>query len=580
MAKNLWTKAVRSKIRPLMLELVVYSLFINSLALVIPLFVLQVYNRVVAFGNIATLQGLVIGVALALAFDFLLRQIRSRVLQKAAMRIDVGLGQILVKKFWALPLKVLENRPSSYWHGVFRDADVVRNTVAGPPFLLLIDLPFAILFIGLIFIIAKPIAWIFVSIIPVFVLLATVSGRMVGKASDAEKESQRKRDSLIGDMINNRGTVKAIALDRGVQPYWEDAQTSSIESSLGRGTRNDGFVNLGTILTLATTATITSFGALAIIDQELSIGALIAANMLSNRVIGPFSQLIGTWKGFAAYKQSKSRLKEVLSLPTERESVSIDLERPNGNLKLENVRFGYVEDTDPVLENLNAEFSFKAVHMVMGPNGGGKSTLIKLLKGLYIPDDGRILLDGADVTQFTRGQLSRWIGYVPQETLLIDGSIKENITSMRDDIDDEEVINVCQQLGIHEAITSYPDGYATHVGEAGRAMSGGLRQRIAIARALIGDPPILVLDEPSASLDRHAENRLMELLHRLGQQRTVIVVSHSPILLGAATNLYLLDKKRIIMAGPRDEVLKKLENQAQKTGNGEASKGKPLEAGA
>ena len=322
-----WFSSVSSKLRPLFFELVVYSFFINILALVIPLFVLQVYNRVVAFGSISTLQGLVAGVVIALTFDFLLRQVRSRLLQKAAMRIDIGLGEAVMKKFWSLPLRIMESRPGVYWQGVFRDVDTVRNTIAGPPFLLLIDLPFAVVFIVLIFIIAEPIAWVFVSIVPVFVLLAFVSAKLVGRASADEKKNQRSRDSLVGDMVNSRGTVKALSLDTGIAPHWEDVHANNIESALKRGMIHDGFVNLGTVFTLGTTAIITSFGALAIIDQQLSIGALIAANMLSNRVIGPFSQLVGAWKNFTAYKHSRDRLDEVMNLPVERTEETIQLDR-------------------------------------------------------------------------------------------------------------------------------------------------------------------------------------------------------------------------------------------------------------
>ncbi|MEH6405091.1 MAG: peptidase domain-containing ABC transporter [Sneathiella sp.] len=569
--KDQWLDAIRQKLRPLLFELIVYSFFINILALVIPLFVLQVYNRVVAFGNVTTLQGLVAGVVLALMFDFVLRQIRSRLLQKAAMRIDMTLGESVVKKFWSLPLRELEARPGSYWQSLFRDVDMVRNTVAGPPFLLCIDLPFAILFVGLIFIIAEPIAWVFLSIIPIFILLAAVSGKLVGQASDTEKESQRTRDSLVGDMISSRSTVKSLSLDAGIGPHWENAHANNIETALKRGMKHDGFVNAGMVFTLATTVIITSFGALAIIDQKLSIGALIAANMLSNRVIGPFSQLVGTWKAFSAYSQSRERLRLFMDLATERTEQTISLGEPRGDLKLEDVSFGYEENSELVLEGLSAHFAPKTVHMIMGPNGGGKSTLIKLMKGLYLPGKGRVLLDGADLSQFTRAQLAKWIGYVPQETVLIDGTIRENITGKREYIPDNDVVDACRAAGVHDVITDLADGYGTNVGEAGHALSGGIRQRIAIARALIGNPPIMVFDEPSASLDKQGELQLKSLLQSLAQKSSVIVVSHSPVLLAVTQNLYLLDKHRILLSGPRDAVLKRINDHAEAaspTGNG------------
>ncbi len=558
-----WFKSVIGKARPYLFELVTYSLFVNILALVIPLFVLQTYNRVVAFGNLTTLQGLVIGVCLALLFDFILRQLRSRILQRAAMRVEIDLADHVMKKFWALPLRVLENRASAYWHGIFRDVDTVRNTIAGPPFLLIVDLPFAVLFIALIFLIAEPIAWIFLSIVPLFVLLALVSSIVMRRATDTEKESQRQRDGLVADMVGSRGTVKALSLDYGMAPFWEDVQSNTIETAMKRGARQDGFMNAGTIMTLATTVVITSFGAVAIINQELSIGALIAANMLSSRVIGPFSQLVGGWRSFSAYRQSKDRLVELMSLPEERQDISIELDKPEGAVKIEDLTFRYREEGEPVLDEVNATFVPNAVHTIMGPNGGGKSTLIKLMKGLYSPQKGRVMLGEADLQQFTRAQLSNWIGYVPQETVLVGGTIRDNIARKRTDIVDEEIIRVAKLAGVHSIILDLPDGYATDVGEAGSMLSGGVRQRIAIARALINDPPVLILDEPSSNLDRPSEQSLKDLLLHLSTNHTIIVVSHSSVLLGATHFLHLLDDRRFVLSGPRNEVMAELEKKAR-----------------
>jgi len=561
-----WFKTVNAKARPYFLELVVYSFFVNILALVIPLFVLQTYNRVVAYGNITTLQGLVIGVFIALVFDFTLRQLRSRLLQRAAMRVELTLAEALMKKFWALPLRILEGRKSAYWHALFRDVDTVRNTIAGPPFLLLIDLPFALLFILLIVVIAQPIAWIFLTILPLFVVLALISSYVVRKSTEAEKEKQRARDGLIADVVGSRGTVKALSLDQGITPYWEDLQASTVEGAMRRGARQDGFMNAGTIMTLATTVVITGFGAVAIIQQELSIGALIAANMLSSRVIGPFSQLVGAWRNFAGYKQSRDRLDEVMSLPIERQEAVIELDKPEGGMKLEDVTFRYREEGEPILSGISAHFVPNTIHTIMGPNGGGKSTLVKLLKGLYGPEKGRILLGGADIQQFTRYQLSNWIGYVPQETVLIGGTIRDNISGKRAEISDDQVVRAATLAGVHDIIVDLPDGYATDVGEAGSMLSGGVRQRLAIARSLVGDPPILILDEPSSNLDRQAEQNLKKLLAQLSVDHTIIVVSHSPILLGATGYLHILDKGRFVLSGPREQVTQKLEERSRAGG--------------
>ncbi len=199
----------------------------------------------------------------------------------------------------------------------------------------------------------------------------------------------------------------------------------------------------------------------------------------------------------------------------------------------------------------------------MGRNGSGKTTLLKVLQGLYKPSTGRVLLDGADIAQFTRGELADWIGYVPQESVLFEGSVRDNITHRRPDSDDEEIIRAATAAGVHHFIIDLPDGYATEIGEAGRRLSGGQRQRISVARALVGDPPVLLLDEPSSNLDRQAEQELRDTITELGRQRTVIVVTHSPILLASCDNLVALDKGKIALAGPAKEILPRLFGSAR-----------------
>ena len=212
----------------------------------------------------------------------------------------------------------------------------------------------------------------------------------------------------------------------------------------------------------------------------------------------------------------------------------------------------------PVIDDINLNINAPGLHAIVGPNGSGKTTLLKLMQGLYDPDSGRVLLDGADVGQFSRAQTARWIGYVPQELFLFAGSVRENIAKADPEATDEAVVAAARLAGVHEHIVDLPDGYATEIGEAGRRLSGGLRQRLAIARALMGEPAALLLDEPSASLDREAEEALRDTLVALALKHNVIVVSHSPILLPACDNVLALDQGRIALAGPAKEILPRL----------------------
>jgi ATP-binding cassette subfamily C protein LapB len=244
--------------------------------------------------------------------------------------------------------------------------------------------------------------------------------------------------------------------------------------------------------------------------------------------------------------------------PKDRAEAIIEMPRPAGRVQLENVRFGYRPDLAPVLNDVTIRFGPGGVHAVVGPNGGGKTTLLKVLQGLYRPASGRVLLDEGDVAQFSRAQLARWIGYAPQDCHLLAGSIRDNIARFDPDAGDEDVLSVAEASGTHAFTIDLPDGYDTFVGEGGTRLSTGQRQRIAIARALFGDPPILLLDEPTGNLDGQAEGALIARLQKLAQDHTIVVVTHSPRLLSICDSITVLNRGQISMAGKADQVLPKL----------------------
>ena len=553
-----WLKPFVKPLMPVFREVVAMSFFVNILALAVPVFTLQVYDRVVNSGGISTLQGLIVGMFLVLIFDYVLRQSRARILQTVALRVDVMLGRRLFRKLMRLPLQTLESQPSAHWSSLFRDVDVVRNTLSGASALLIADLPFAILFLVLIFVIAAPVAWVLLVMLPVFMFVAWRSASIMADASGQERQSTQTRDSLIAEMIAGRTTIKALALDRSMEPVWEEKHAENIENAITRGSRTDGFSNLGASLSLFTSLMLTTVGALAIIDQRLTIGALIATNMLSGRIMGPLNQLVGMWRVYSGFLQSAERLGGVFDALTEREESEVKLDKPKGKLSIEKVVFSYTEGTAPVVSDISAEIEPGGIHALVGRNGSGKTTLLKIIQGLYQPQKGRVMMDGADIAQFTRSELADWLGYVPQESVLFAGTVRDNIISRQPHASDEDIIKAATESGVHQFIIDLPDGYATEIGEAGSRLSGGQRQRIAIARALVGDPPVVLLDEPSSSLDRHAENELKQTLVEIAKTRTVIMVTHSPTLLSACDFLYALDRGKLALAGPAREILPRL----------------------
>ena len=386
-------------LRPIFREVLVMSLFINLLALAVPVFSLQVYDRVIFHAGLSTLQGLAIGILFVIVFDNVLRQARSRIMQKAALRLDIGVGRKLFSKLLALPLGELENRPNAHWQALFRDVELVRNTLSGASAILVADLPFALLFLAMIVVIAAPIVWVLAIILPTFVLLAWRSARVLAERSAEERKVGFGRDAIVQEMIAGRTTVKALALDDSIRPVWEERHADTIEQALDRGGSADRYVNMGAALTMVSQVALTAVGALAIIDQQMTVGTLIAANMLAGRVLGPFNQLVGSWRNYAQFRQAVARLGEAFGLDEERQQVVVDTGRPRGEINVDHLTFRYGDEATPVIDNLRLVIRPGSVVSIMGPNGSGKTTLIKLMLGLYQPSDGRVLHDEADIAQ-------------------------------------------------------------------------------------------------------------------------------------------------------------------------------------
>ena len=553
-----WLKPFLTPLRPIFYEMLAMSVFINLIALVVPIFSMQVYDRVIGKSGLSTLWGLVIGVALILIFDYVMKTARSRIMQRVALRLDVEVGRKLFDKITSLPLNVLEGKSSGYWQALFRDVDLIRSTLSGPPAVLLADLPFTVIFFTVMYVIAKPLVPVLIVIWTLYVVIAWRSSAVMSGANRGERKSTETRDLLVSEMINGRTTIKALGLERSMRPIWIEAHADNIEKSSYRGNKTDTYSNSGAALSVIATVAMTTVGALAIINQELTMGAMVATNMLSGRLLGPLNQLVGTWRTYSNFLQAVGRLGSVFGQASDRMETEIEMPRPKGEIVIEDVVYSYGEKGPNVVDGVKVGIRPGGLTAIVGRNGCGKTTLIKMIQGLYKPTGGRILLDGADIAQFSRPQLVSWIGYVPQETVLFAGTIRDNIAYGQPGATDEQLIKAAEAAGVHRFIIDLPDGYSTEIGEAGQRLSGGQRQRIAIARALVSNLPVLLMDEPSGHLDRQAEEELRTTLKELAKDHTVILVTHSPMLLQGCDNLIALDRGKIALAGPAKDILPRL----------------------
>ena len=556
-----WFRTAFRAIRSALAELLVASLAINILTFAVPVFILQVYDRVIAQAGLTTLQGLVIGMAAVIIFDFIMRQARSALLRESAAKLDSNIGQSLFDKIMSLPLRHLEARPTAYWQALFRDVDHIRSFMSGASVVALADVPFAVLGVILISLVAPPVTIVLYIAIPIFILLAWRAGSVSARKEIDERKVTNRRDALLGDMIGARTTVKAVGGGAYLRRQWERRQADTIAENMERGAAAERYHHIGQALQLVTLVSIAGIGAIGILDQTLTIGSLVAANMIASRVIQPLNIMVGQFRAFSQFRQSLGRLDQVFNLPSSNQETSVSLRRPQGRIVLEKVIFRYSrDDQQNAVEGVSAGFGPCGLHAVVGPNGSGKSTLLKLLRGLYTPLSGRVTIDDGDLAQFSDAECHNWIGYVPQSTRLVAGPIKANLVMGGDDPSDEELVRATTLAGAHADILALPGGYATPVGENGDSLPGGLRQRLAIARALVGDPPVVLMDEPTNDLDPEATSTLINTLKTLSKDHTVVVATHSVDLLEACDNILVLEKGRVKGGGPAFEVLNHLQS--------------------
>lgn len=535
------------------------SFAINILALSIPIFTLQVYDRVISHNATSTLVALVSGVLLAVLFDAAIRMARGRVLQKVSQNIDARIGKQLYEKIYSIPLAKLEGKTSNFWQSLWADLGMIRGAFSGSSAILFCDLPFALIFLGVIFVIAEPVAWIVLAFTPIFAILAVVSNYFVQKANNNERGSQLLRDSITAELTLGRMTAKSLNIAPELQNKWEMAHVNAIDNATRRGNRVDFGVSLGHSLSMLLSISVISAGALAIIDGNMTMGGLIATNMLASKVISPFNQLISGYRSIAGAKKAISRLSTIFAMEEELMTENIEGARPSGRLTAENVTYRYVNDNGeesktPLIDNLTISASCGKLYAIIGGNGSGKTTLIKLLQGLYQPENGRITLDGADIAQYSRAQLSSWIGYVPQECVLFSGSIRDNIAITAPNISDEAILRAATLSGADAFIRTLPKGYDTQVGEGGSRLSGGQRQRIAIARAMLKSPPILLLDEVTSHLDSRSTLEIVNMLKSYSEKHTVIAITHSPLFLRNCDQIFIMEKGKITLQKSGQEV--------------------------
>lgn len=553
-----WLREILLTLRPAYKQAIMQAFLINLIGLAAAIFTLQVYDRVVTHGGMSSLLALVIGMVIAIFIDYLLRVGRALLLQRVGLQIETEIARRAFARMLELPTLVLESRPQAYWQTVFRDVELIRSVCSGPTALLLVDLPFlslSLIFIGLI---AFPLLPVALVTIIAFVVLAWRAGQATRGGAEAEREKLVGRDVMIAELATARVGLKALGAEAAARARWETNYAGWMAEALARSRDADRYRDLAHAMMLGNTVVTTGYGALVILSSSLTMGGLIAANILSGRMVSPLVQLVGQWRLFGQFDAAKKRLDALFAAQVDRAESGIALPRPKGMLLLDGASFRYPRTERDQLLPINGQIGPHGLHAIVGANGSAKTTLLKVMRGLYPATAGRVLLDGADIVQFSQADLARWIGWLPQQVQLISGTIRENITLGDPEASDEAIVLASRRAQAFEMIMSLPDGYATQVGDAGGRFSGGERKRIAIAQALLRDPPILLLDEPTADLDRDTEIAFCATLKEMARDHTVLCVTHSPAVLAQCNGILVMDRGRLVMSGPAAKILPQL----------------------
>jgi HlyB family type I secretion system ABC transporter len=549
-----WRSAILARLRPILWELGLASVVINLLALATPLFLMTVYNKVINHSALDTLNVLVLGMATLFLFEWLLRCARSYIMSHSGGRLDAALGSEVVHHLVHLPLKSFERVATGQILERLRQLDHLRQFFTSQMPLLLVDLAFVVLFLGVLFFLDRRLGLITLGALPLFWLLGMLGRARHEGLIEAGFKAAAAKASSLGETVTHALTVKALGLEPEMERRFKRklAETARIGF---QASRLGGLIaSSGQALQHLVALLIVYVGARAIIAGDMSIGALIAATILTARVLAPMRQLTGAWQQLQQLKVAFARLDELMREPTEDGAKPAQALTIRGQIRFEQVSHRYAEAGPPALEGIDLAVEPGQVLGVIGRPGSGKSTLTRLLLGLDQPEIGRILLDDLDLRLWPSACLRQQVGIVPQEIQLFTGTIAENIAIGAADRSLERVVAAAKFVGAHDFIQRLPQGYDTQLGERGSGLSAGQQQLIAIARALIRNPRILVLDEATSALDVATEATLLANLKRASRGRTVILVTHRLGALAIADRVLVLAEGRIERIGTPGQI--------------------------
>ena len=534
------------------------AVFINVFGLLTSLFTMTVYDRVVPNNATSSLVALTIGLGIVIIFDFILKMLRAYFVDHAGAQIDRDIGESVFERLLRMRLE-LKKGSTGALAGMMRELEALRDFFASATLSAVVDVPFIFLTLLIVWIIGGPVVIVPALMVPMVVLIGWLTHPAMERLSAQAMGEGLLKQSVLVEAIGGLETVKTAGAGPLLSRRWLKAVQQHSDSSL----RQRLVAAIG--VTFATSAGTISYAGVVIVgvnliaERELTMGGLIACSILAGRAIAPLAQISQLLTRMTATRTAYRQINEMMQMPSEGpEGIPIKLASVEGKVEFRNVGFRYPGAPERALDSLSFTINAGEHVALLGRVGSGKSTIARLILGLYPPEEGLIMIDGTDIRQLDPSDLRTHVGAAMQESVLLTGSVRENIQLGRPQVPDEELLRVAQISGTHQFMGQIANGYDLRLADRGEGLSGGQKQSIAIARALAGRPPIMVMDEPSSAMDAQTEGALIQRLQEEFKGRTLILITHRPPLLQLVQRIILLDQGKIVSDGPRDNVLKQI----------------------
>lgn len=553
-----WFLGAIHKYRRLLGEVLVASFFLQIFALVSPLFFQVVIDKVLVHRSLSTLDVLVIGLVAISMFETVLGILRTYLFAHTTNRIDVELGARLFRHLLALPMAYFQARRVGDSVARVRELENIRNFLTSSALTLAIDLLFTSVFLAVMFVYSPLLTGIVVGAFPFYIAISAGVTPLFRRRLDEKFKRGAENQAFLVESVTGIETLKAMAVEPQMQRRWEEQLAGYVAASFRVLSLGNTASQMVQFVSKVVTAAILYFGARLVIDGSLSVGELVAFNILAGRVSAPVLRLAQVWQDFHQARLSVQRLGDILNTTAE-PTYSVgrtQLPALRGNITFDHVTFRYTVDGREILHDISFDVPAGQMVGIVGPSGSGKSTFAKLVQRLYVPESGRVLIDGTDIAMADPAGLRRQIGVVLQENVLFNRSVRENIALSDPAMPMQRIIAAATLAGAHEFILELPEGYDTVVGERGSTLSGGQRQRIAIARALIADPRILIFDEATSALDYESERIIQQNMKEIAKGRTVLVIAHRLSTVRSADRIVTLERGRLVEDGTHDALIK------------------------